>query len=154
MRLAPKAPNKDRAFALNERDVPIVESLGRRFRGFLDRQFYWRREALRFLKARSRVISLADLKAEGGFMMAAPHTVPGRRTHHHEPKSVVFGGVIWRMTTCSEAAVRLMDGNATFEEVATDASTGVRKQDTPAGQGRQPVVPFLRAMHVALRGVL
>jgi predicted nucleotidyltransferase len=73
--ITPKEPNKDRASALNERDVQAMESLGRRFRGFLDRQFYWRQEVFRFLKGRSRVISLADLKAEGGFVMAAPHRI-------------------------------------------------------------------------------
>jgi predicted nucleotidyltransferase len=73
--ITPKEPNKDRAYTLNERNVQIMESVGRRFRGFLDRQFYWRREVLRFLKGRSRVISLADLKAEGGFVMAAPHRI-------------------------------------------------------------------------------
>ena len=70
-----KEPNKDRACALNERHVQILESVGVRFRGFLDRQFCWQREVLRFLKGRSRVISLADLKAEGAFVMAAPHRI-------------------------------------------------------------------------------
>ena len=73
--ITPKEPNKDRAYALNERHVQILESVGVRFRGFLDRQFYWHQEVLRFLKGRSRVISLADLKAEGGFVMAAPHRI-------------------------------------------------------------------------------
>ena len=48
--ITPKEPNKDRACALNERHVQILESLGRRLRGFLDRQFYWHREVFRFLK--------------------------------------------------------------------------------------------------------
>ena len=73
--ITPKDPNKDRAYALNERHVQKLESVGVRFRGFLDRQCYWHQEVFRFLKGRSRVISLADLKAEGGFVMAAPHRI-------------------------------------------------------------------------------
>jgi len=73
--ITPKEPNKDRAGALNERDVQRMESLGRRFRGFLDRQFYWHREVFRSLKGRSRVISMVDLKAEGEFVLAVPHRI-------------------------------------------------------------------------------
>jgi hypothetical protein len=58
-----------------KRHVMELESLGHHFRGFLDRQFFWYWEAFRYLKGGRRVVSLADLKAEGEFVLAKPHRI-------------------------------------------------------------------------------
>jgi predicted nucleotidyltransferase len=73
--IAPKEADAEVARAKNERCVRTLESLGHRFRGFLERQCFWHYEAFRYLKGRSRVISLADLKAEGQFVLASPHRI-------------------------------------------------------------------------------
>ena len=54
--IAPKEVDVERARAINEQRVQTLESLGRHFRGFLERQFFWYYEAFRYLKGRSRVI--------------------------------------------------------------------------------------------------
>jgi len=73
--IAPKEPDAQKARAKNERHVQMLESLGHRFRGFLERQCFWHYEAFHYLKGRSRVISLVDLKAEGEFVLAVPHRI-------------------------------------------------------------------------------
>jgi predicted nucleotidyltransferase len=73
--IAPKEADAEKARAKNEGHVRMLESLGHRFRGFLERQCFWHYEAFHYLKGRSRVISLADLKAEGEFVLAAPHRI-------------------------------------------------------------------------------
>jgi predicted nucleotidyltransferase len=73
--IATKEADAEKARAKNERQVQMLESLGRRFRGFLERQCFWHYEAFHYLKGRSRVISLVNLKSEGGFVLAAPHRI-------------------------------------------------------------------------------
>ena len=46
---------------------------GHVFRDIFDIHLHWRREIFRFLKNRSRVISLADYTAEKSFAMNVPH---------------------------------------------------------------------------------
>src|SRR5215831_11280374 len=43
--IAPKEADAEKARAKNERQVQMLESLGRRFRGFLERQCFWHYEA-------------------------------------------------------------------------------------------------------------
>jgi len=73
--IVPKEANPERARAKNEQHVLELESLGHRFGGFLNRQLFWYREVSRYLKGGNRVISLADLKVEGEFVLAAPHRI-------------------------------------------------------------------------------
>jgi predicted nucleotidyltransferase len=73
--IMPKEYNPERARATNEPHVMELESLGHHFRGFLNRQVFWYWEVFRYLKGGSRVISLADLKAEGEFVLAKPHRI-------------------------------------------------------------------------------
>ena len=73
--IAPKDLDAERARAKNERHVQMLESVGQHFRGFLERQCFWHYEAFHYLKGGSRVISLVDLKAEGEFVLAAPHRI-------------------------------------------------------------------------------
>jgi predicted nucleotidyltransferase len=73
--IVPKEANLERARAQNEKRAIEVEGRGRRFRGLLDRQFCWYREVFAFLKGRSRVISMADLRQEGEFVLSLPHRV-------------------------------------------------------------------------------
>ena len=73
--IVPKESNPERARAINERRVLELELLGRRFRGFLDRELFWYWETFRYLKGGSRVISLANLKAEGEIVLAGPHQI-------------------------------------------------------------------------------
>ena len=70
-----KESNPERARAINERRVMELELLGRSFRGFLDRDLSWYWEAFRYLKGGSRVISLANLKAEAEVVLAGPHQI-------------------------------------------------------------------------------
>lgn len=53
--------------------VEQLAMLGRRFGGFLEEQFCWFLETFRFLKARSRVISLADYNVEKRLVLTVPH---------------------------------------------------------------------------------
>ena len=55
--IVPKESNPERARAINERRVLELELLGRRFRGFLDRELFWYWETFCYLKGGSRVIS-------------------------------------------------------------------------------------------------
>ena len=73
--IAPKEVDPEKARVINERHAQMLESLGHRFHGFLERQCFWHYEAFHYLKGRSRVISLADLKAEGEFVLAVPHRI-------------------------------------------------------------------------------
>ena len=73
--IVPKESNPVRARAINERRVVEMELLGRSFRGFLDRELFWYWEAFRYLKGGSRVISLANLKAEAEIVLAGPHQI-------------------------------------------------------------------------------
>jgi predicted nucleotidyltransferase len=73
--IVPKEANLERARAKNEQHAIELEGKGRGFRGLLDRQFCWYREVFAFLKGRSRVISLADLRREGEFVLSVPHRV-------------------------------------------------------------------------------
>jgi predicted nucleotidyltransferase len=73
--IVPKESNPERARAINERRVMELEPLGRSFRGFLDRELFWYWEAFRHLKGGSRVISLANLKAEAEIVLAGPHQI-------------------------------------------------------------------------------
>jgi predicted nucleotidyltransferase len=73
--ILPKESNPERARAINERRVLELELLGHRFRGFLDRELFWYWETFRYLKGGSRVIALANLKAEGEIVLAGPHQI-------------------------------------------------------------------------------
>jgi hypothetical protein len=54
-----------------------IECVGHRFGNFLERECCGYLETFKFLKRRSRVIALADYKAEKAFVAAAPHRVLG-----------------------------------------------------------------------------
>jgi len=69
----PKIADRELLTARNRRQVEALLRAGHAFRGFLDMQFYWYREVFRFLKSRSRVISLADYAAEKSLIMNVPH---------------------------------------------------------------------------------
>ena len=69
----PKIADRELLTARNRRQVEALLGAGHAFRGFLDMQFYWYREVFRFLKSRSRVISLADYAAEKSLIMNVPH---------------------------------------------------------------------------------
>jgi predicted nucleotidyltransferase len=73
--IAPREADPERAREKNERRAQELEAKGHRFRGLLDRQVCWYREAFAHLKGRSRVISLVDLRCEGEIVWAAPHQI-------------------------------------------------------------------------------
>jgi hypothetical protein len=73
--IAPAMTDASKLRQANDWRVQLLESQGHRFRSFLERQFYWYYEAFRYLKGGSRVIALADLRAEGEFIFAVPHRV-------------------------------------------------------------------------------
>jgi len=73
--LTPKEADCDRALAQNEQRAEEMENAGHHFRHFLERMCCGQLETFRFLKGRSRVISLADYKVEKAFVDAVPHRV-------------------------------------------------------------------------------
>ncbi len=58
------------------------------FRGFLEREGWWHTEAFRFLKGRSRAISLHNSGVEKELIDAVPHEVicPESRLRTNKPK--------------------------------------------------------------------
>ena len=69
----PKIADRERLAAKNRRRVQALLDSGQVFRNILNIHFYWYREVFRFLKSRSRVISLADYGAEKSLIMNVPH---------------------------------------------------------------------------------
>jgi predicted nucleotidyltransferase len=69
----PKIADREQLAAKNRRCVEALLSAGRVFRNILDMHFYWYREVFRFLKSRSRVVSLADYAAEKSLILNIPH---------------------------------------------------------------------------------
>jgi len=70
-----KEADRERARKLNYQRVAEMERHGRRFTQFLDRELWWRTETFRFLKGRSRSISLADYDTEKAFVDCVPHKI-------------------------------------------------------------------------------
>jgi len=73
--IAPKLTDGSKLREANERRVQLLASQGHRFRTFFEMQFHWYYETFGYLKGGSRVIALADLRAEGGLILAVPHRV-------------------------------------------------------------------------------
>jgi predicted nucleotidyltransferase/predicted transcriptional regulator len=73
VQLEPKERNFELAQLQNERRVAELTSQGQHFVSFFERDWCWYRETFRFLKGRSRSISLADYKAEKAFVDKVPH---------------------------------------------------------------------------------
>jgi predicted nucleotidyltransferase len=71
--VVPKIADRERLAVKNRHRVEALLSAGHVFRGILDIHFYWYREVFRFLKSRSRVISLADYAAEKSLILNVPH---------------------------------------------------------------------------------
>ena len=75
--LRPKEVDRGRLRELNARRVTETESKenGHRFNRMLDRESWWQMETFRFLKSRSRSISLVDYSTEKAFVDRVPHKV-------------------------------------------------------------------------------
>jgi len=73
--LARKETDFERARLQNRQRAEELFDNGRRFRTFLESEGCWYFETFRFLKARSRVIALADYSTEKAFVLAVPHRV-------------------------------------------------------------------------------
>ena len=71
--LTQKETDFDRARLKNQQRVEELSNQGHRFRHFLELEACWYFETFHFLKGRSRVIALADYKAEKTFVLAVPH---------------------------------------------------------------------------------
>jgi predicted nucleotidyltransferase len=71
--LAPKERKRKVLREFNYRRVAQSEGKGHRFTGILDRELWWKLETFRFLKGRSRSISLLDYKTEKEFVDQVPH---------------------------------------------------------------------------------
>jgi predicted nucleotidyltransferase len=69
----PKISDREELGTKNRRRVERLLAGGHVFRNVLEMHFYWYREVFRFLKSRSRVISLADYAAEKSLVMNVPH---------------------------------------------------------------------------------
>jgi len=73
VQLIAKGTDIDRRQEANAERVEQLAIEGRRFGSFLEEQFCWFLETFRFLKGRSRVISLADYNVEKRLVLAVPH---------------------------------------------------------------------------------
>ena len=73
--LRPKEADPGRLRELNDQRVAESEQNGDRFSRMLDRQVWWQMETFRFLKSRSRSISLVDYQMEKEFVDRVPHKV-------------------------------------------------------------------------------
>ena len=71
-----------------QRRIAELAAQGRRFSGFLEREAWWRTEAFRFLKGRSRAISLHDYSGEKELIDAVAHQliVPDTQKHVYKAK--------------------------------------------------------------------
>jgi predicted nucleotidyltransferase len=86
--LQPKELDKEKLRKATQRRVAELATQGRRFGGFLEREAWWRTEAFRFLKGRSRAISLHDYGGEKKLIDAVPHQliVPDPQKHVYKPE--------------------------------------------------------------------
>jgi predicted nucleotidyltransferase len=73
VQLVRKETDFDRLREANAERVEQLAIMGRRSSGFIEEQFCWFLETFRFLKGRSRVISLADYDLEKRLVLAVPH---------------------------------------------------------------------------------
>jgi predicted nucleotidyltransferase len=73
--VAAKETDHDRLTQLNYDRVEDLMAQGHRFRNTLEMAACWYKEVFKFLKGRSRVVSLADYKVEKSLILAAPHRV-------------------------------------------------------------------------------
>jgi predicted nucleotidyltransferase len=73
IQLEPKEKERKILRQLNYRRVAQLERKSHRFAGILDRELWWRSETFRFLKGRSRSMSVLDYKRERGFVGRVPH---------------------------------------------------------------------------------
>jgi len=73
--LRPKEADRGRLGELNHQRVAECEQNGHRFSRMLDQQAWWQMETFRFLKSRSRSISLVDYQMEKEFVDRVPHKV-------------------------------------------------------------------------------
>ena len=71
--LVSKEVDLDRARLKNRQRAEELADQGRGFRNFLEWEACWYLESFRYLKGRSRVISLAHYSVEKTFVLAAPH---------------------------------------------------------------------------------
>jgi predicted nucleotidyltransferase len=73
--LQPREADWDRLRELTQKRVEQLQTAGRRFRNWLEIEYYWHLEDFQFLKGRSRAISLIDYKAKKKFVDRVPHMV-------------------------------------------------------------------------------
>ena len=71
--LVTKEADFDRAREQNYRWAEELVEKGKQFRNVLDWELCWYFETRRFLKGGSRVIAMADYKAEKALVLAVPH---------------------------------------------------------------------------------
>ena len=73
MELVTKEADFDRARKQNYRRAEELAEKGKQFRNVLDWELCWYFETRHFLKGGSRVIAMADYKAEKALVLAVPH---------------------------------------------------------------------------------
>jgi hypothetical protein len=73
--LRPKEADRGRLRELSYQRAAELERNGHRFRPTLDRESWWQMETFRYLKGRSRSISLVDYQTEKEFVDQVPHKV-------------------------------------------------------------------------------
>ena len=84
--VASKEADLGRAREQNYERVEELATQGHRFRNIVEQEGCWYWEVFRFLKGRSRVISLADYAAEKTFVLAVPHRFLIGQPEHVAPQ--------------------------------------------------------------------
>lgn len=73
--VVPKEPDRDRLHQQNQERAEVLARTGRGFRNDFEMLFCWRFEVWKFLKGRTRAISLHDYQAEKSLVLVVPHRV-------------------------------------------------------------------------------
>jgi predicted nucleotidyltransferase len=88
--IRPKGSDYERVREATARRLDDLANQGHRLPGLFARETWWRREVLRFLKARSRAISLHDYAYEKELVDAVPHKVIFPDARRRKPMEELF----------------------------------------------------------------
>lgn len=114
-RLQPKEANWDRLRELTRKRVEQLQTAGRRF-DWLEVEYWWQLEAFRFLKSRSRAISLIDDSTEKSSWTRCRtwcciRSPPALPNHEMKSRRFLLGDTVGLVTARSEIVRRRSTGS-------------------------------------------
>ena len=158
VQLVGKETDINRRQAANAERVEQLAIEGRRFGSFLDEQFCWFLETFRFLKGRSRVISLADYNVEKRLVLAVPHRmllgepeellpeVPQPAVRRRRPREATA-----MLDKKHKSLLRVLIYPVQFDENPTDGVDRVLKHVIHAKGANTPPGEYLAAIQAGLQ---